>query len=97
MVHDQMLKLADADPECAEFGRTYEKLLEQGYVSNCLHLGAVRYYIASGLVGTAEERLLAFASVAPGAPGVAELVLRLAALSDNVRIQQLSFKYREAA
>ena len=95
VVHDEMLKIAEVDPECAEFGRTYERLLELGSVSNRLHMGAVRCYLASGQVEKATERLLALAKVCPGAPGVTELIIRLAEVSDNVEIQKMSIKMKE--
>jgi tetratricopeptide (TPR) repeat protein len=95
MVLEEMEKLAKVDPECAEFGRTYEKLLDEGYVSYILHLGAARFYLASGKVERAAELLVAYARLSPGGIGVAELALRLSELSENVEIQRLCIQLKE--
>jgi len=97
IIHTEMLKLSEVDPECAEYGRTYEKLVEVGHASNRLHLGAVRYYLASGKIENASRVLLALAKVSPGAPGVSELLIRLAEVSDSVEVQKINIRLREEA
>lgn len=87
--HSILCKLAHTAPETAEYGRTYEKLLQMGYVSTAVHLGAIRHYLISGQIERAAERLLALARIAPHGPGIADAINRVSKLSDDVRVQTL--------
>ena len=93
-IHNEMLHLAEFDPEAAEFGRTYEKFVEIGYVGSFLHLGAIRHYLSSGQSKRASEIALAIFKVAPGTPGLSGMIMKLADVSDDVQIQKLDIVVR---
>lgn len=84
-----MNRMAVTSPESAEYGRTYERMIQVGHVTNNLHLGAVHHYLASGQVSRAVERLLLLAQIAPRAAGVPDAIIRAAKVSDDAKIQQL--------
>jgi tetratricopeptide (TPR) repeat protein len=87
-VSDEMILLADQDPGHADYGRTYERLLEIGYVSHHVHVGAVRHYLLRGQIDSASIRLLALLKLAPNALVLVDLVLRLCELTDDPTLQQ---------
>ena len=87
--HKHMVTLAKSAPETAEYGRTYEKLIQTGFAGSVLHLGAVRHYLICGQLERAVSILLSLAQSAPGAPGVIDAILKVAAMSDDARVQQL--------
>jgi tetratricopeptide (TPR) repeat protein len=87
--HSTLSKLAYTAPETAEYGRTYEKLLQLGHVGTSAHLGAIRHYLASGQIDRAVERLIPLAQLAPNLNGVADMIIRLSKVSDNVKLYQL--------
>ena len=91
-IHEQLVKMAHAAPETAEYGRTYEKLLQIGCVGIAAHLGAVRHYLINGQVDRAVDRLVPLVRVCPNSAGVSDLLRRVASVSDDARIHQLKVK-----
>ena len=89
-VHSGLRKLAQTNPENAEYGRTYEKLLQLGFSGLEVHLGAVRHYLASGQIDRAVERVIKLARVAPNLNGVANVIIRLANVSDDLELVKMN-------